>query len=151
MPIARLVVVATLTYEARSKPHACAERRGDDLYRGAKIVARARGRVAPQVMWRVKDPYLAPAPLRSFPPIGLQRRIWNGECGGWCAIGGRRRVKRGCFRLQQLADELVEADRLFVERIFRAIASCRPLALASSYPSSYKTCCRGDYRKNISQ
>ena len=48
----------------------------------------------------------------------------------------RRRVKRGRFRFLQLADELVEADRLFVGRIFRAIASCRPLALASSYPSS---------------
>jgi hypothetical protein len=52
------------------------------------MVARARARVAPQVIWRVKDPYLAPAPLRSFRQLVFKDEFEMASAGGWCAIGG---------------------------------------------------------------
>jgi hypothetical protein len=39
-------------------------------------------------MWRVKDPYLAPAPLRSFRQLAFKGEFEMASAGGWFAIGG---------------------------------------------------------------
>jgi hypothetical protein len=80
-----MLVVAPLAIKsATMRPR----RRSVEAVPGGKIVARTRGRVAPQVMWRVKDPYLAPAPLRSVRKLVFKDEFEMASPGGWCAIGG---------------------------------------------------------------
>ena len=46
-------------------------------------------------MWRVKDPYLAPAPLRSVRKLVFKDEFEMASAGGWCAIGGDGGLRGG--------------------------------------------------------